>query len=88
MNFRPDEFPCFVLNFIATHQESIGLDSHFSGGSVSFRDYTSLVKMNMYAPGYVTVAKSGPHTLSNSGLESKAFKEEPPRGYYIPSMAK
>jgi hypothetical protein len=37
---------------------------------------------------YVTVVKSGLHTLSNSGLESNASKEEPQRGYYIPSMAK
>ncbi|CAB4044669.1 Hypothetical predicted protein [Paramuricea clavata] len=37
---------------------------------------------------YVTLVKSGLHTLSNSSLESKASKEEPPRGYYNPSMAK
>ncbi|CAB4028706.1 Hypothetical predicted protein [Paramuricea clavata] len=37
---------------------------------------------------YATLAKSGLHTLSNSSLESKASKEEPPRGYYNPSMAK
>jgi hypothetical protein len=34
------------------------------------------------------LVKSGLHTLSNSGLESKASKEEPPRGYYNLSMAK
>jgi hypothetical protein len=39
----------------------VGLDSHFSGGSVSFRDYTPLVKINMYAPG---------HDLGMRGLRS------------------
>jgi hypothetical protein len=34
-----------------TNSPRVGLDSHFSGGSVSFRDYTPLVKFNMYAPG-------------------------------------
>jgi hypothetical protein len=34
-----------------THQ-LIGLDSHFSGESVSFRDYTLPVKIDMSAPGY------------------------------------
>jgi hypothetical protein len=33
-----------------TNSPRVGLDSHFSGGSVSFRDYTPLVKINMYAP--------------------------------------
>jgi hypothetical protein len=37
---------------------------------------------------YVTLVKSGLHTLSNSDLESNASKEEPPRGYYNLSMAK
>ncbi|CAB4011989.1 Hypothetical predicted protein [Paramuricea clavata] len=37
---------------------------------------------------YVMLVKSGLHPLSNSSLESKASKEEPPRGYYNPSMAK
>ncbi|CAB4001946.1 Hypothetical predicted protein [Paramuricea clavata] len=37
---------------------------------------------------YVTLVKSGPHTLSNSSLELKASKVEPPCGYYNPSMAK
>ena len=36
-----------------TNSPRVGLDSHFSGGSVSFRDYTPLVKINMYAPGYM-----------------------------------
>jgi hypothetical protein len=35
-----------------TNSPRVGLDSHFSGGSVSFRDYTPLVKINMYAPDY------------------------------------
>ena len=34
-----------------TNSPRVGLNSHFSGGSVSFRDYTPLVKINMYAPG-------------------------------------
>ena len=29
----------------------VGLDSHFSGESVSFRDYTLPVKIDMSAPG-------------------------------------
>jgi hypothetical protein len=34
-----------------THQESVRrLDSHFSGESVSFRDYTLPVKIDMSAP--------------------------------------
>ena len=33
-----------------TNSPRVGLNSHFSGGSVSFRDYTPLVKINMYAP--------------------------------------
>ena len=37
---------------------------------------------------YVTVAKSGLHTLQNTGLKSKASKDVPLRGYYNPSMAK
>ena len=36
-----------------TNSPRVGLDSHFSGGSVSFRDYTPLVKINMYAPAFV-----------------------------------
>ncbi|CAB4021912.1 Hypothetical predicted protein, partial [Paramuricea clavata] len=43
---------------------------------------------DVHIHGYVTLVKSGLHTLPNSSLESKASKEEPPRGYYNPSMAK
>ena len=34
-----------------TNSPRVGLDSHFSGESVSFRDYTLPVKIDMSAPG-------------------------------------
>jgi hypothetical protein len=36
-----------------TNSPRVGLDSHFSGESVSFRDYTLPVKIDMSAPGQV-----------------------------------
>jgi hypothetical protein len=35
----------------------VGLDSHFSGESVSFRDYTLPVKIDMSAPGDTAESK-------------------------------
>jgi hypothetical protein len=46
MNFHA----LFSILMQHTNSPRVGLDSHFSGGSVSFRDYTPLVKINMYAP--------------------------------------
>jgi hypothetical protein len=36
-----------------TNSPRVGLDSHFSGESVSFRDYTLPVKIDMSAPEYL-----------------------------------
>jgi hypothetical protein len=41
---------CSILLQHTNSPLRVGLDSHFSGGSVSFRDYTPLVKIYMYAP--------------------------------------
>jgi hypothetical protein len=48
-----------------TNSPRVGLDSHFSGGSVSFRDYTPLVKINMYAPDLILLTLRGNNQEEN-----------------------